>query len=80
MQAYNPDHWPHGFTGGPGLKAKPTYEIKRSPRGSVVISGARLVTDEMSTASAAVAATWLNRGLLTEQQLEQFEWTTHSHP
>ncbi|MGY3589316.1 hypothetical protein [Bradyrhizobium sp. USDA 4350] len=49
-----------------------TYDIKRSPRGSVVICGDRLVTDELATTRAVVLCTWLNRGIINEKQLEKY--------
>lgn len=59
--------------------AKP-YKTLRSPRGSVVVCGDRIVTDEMATAKAAVLATWLDRNIISEQQLEKFEWTPYDQP
>jgi hypothetical protein len=57
---YRTDHWPHGFTGGPGIQPK-LYSTKQTPRGSVVVLGDRIISEyEMPTPHAQQLADWLN--------------------
>jgi hypothetical protein len=57
---YVEDHWPHGFTGGPGIPKK-LYSTKQTPRGSVVVLGDQIISEhEMPEAHAQQQADWLN--------------------
>lgn len=58
---YVPEHFPHGFTGGPGLPKKHLYSLQQTPRGSVVVLGDRIISEyEMPTPHAQQLADWLN--------------------
>jgi hypothetical protein len=46
--------------GHPQPQTKHLYSTKQTPRGSVVVLGDRIITDEMTTEEAQREADWLN--------------------